>query len=164
MKKNFLYFTLLGSPLAFADSLPEPTGRVILTVSGNVTQGQTAGEAKYDLKMLQALPQTTYKMTTRWHDSEHTFVGPLLKDVIDSAGARAKKFNLIALNDYLIDIEYDYIKQYQPILAWQDNGKKMRVRDKGPLWLILPQHLYPELNSEDNTGKMIWQLHRIETD
>lgn len=80
----------MGSPLAFADSLPEPTGRVILTVSGNVTQGQTAGEAKYDLKMLQALPQTTYKMTTRWHDSEHTFVGPLLKDVIDSAGARAK--------------------------------------------------------------------------
>ncbi len=48
------------------------------------------------------------------------------------------------------------------ILAWQDDGMTMRVRDKGPLWFILPLDQHPELRRSEFTDMMIWQLSAID--
>ncbi|WP_299178568.1 hypothetical protein [uncultured Neptuniibacter sp.] len=141
---------------------PESEGKVILTVTGKILHGNYGNSARFNLEQLQSLKSQTLKLQTRWSDRIHEYHGPLLSAVLEHVGATGNTLRLTALNDYTIDIERAYIEKYQPILAWRDDNQIMSVRNKGPLWLILPLDKYPELNTEENTGKMIWQLTHIE--
>ena len=145
-----------------AADLPPPSGKVILTVTGNITNTQDGESANFDLKSLKQLKSATFNLHTRWTERVHEYHGPLLTSILQKVGAKGDKLRLTALNDYTIEIDRAYVEKYQPILAWRDDGKQMSVRDKGPLWLLLPHDKFPELKSESNTGNMIWQLRHIE--
>ncbi len=41
------------------------------------------------------------------------------------------------------------------------NGKPMRVRDKGPLWLVYPRDQRAELQNAVMDERWIWQLFEI---
>lgn len=146
----------------FAAPLPQPDGPVILTISGKIHNFQDVQTARLDLEQLKQLESTTFTLQTRWSDSIHSYQGPLLSAVLNYVGAEGKHIRLTALNDYSVEIERSYIEQYEPILAWSEDGKPLPVRNKGPLWLMLPHHKFPELNGEIHTGRMIWQLSKIE--
>lgn len=163
MKLITVLLTALSlTSLCHAENLPQPTGKVILSITGKITHTQDGESAHFDLASLQQIDSDTFNLHTRWSDRIHEYHGPLLSALLEKVGANGDRLHLTALNDYSITLERDYIEKYQPILAWRDDGKKMSVRDKGPLWLLLPHDKYPELNSESNTGNMIWQLRRIE--
>ena len=80
----------------------------------------------------------------------------------DGGEGQRQNITLTALNGFQIRINWDKVKQYDPILAWQDDGMTMRVRDKGPLWFILPLDQHPELRRSEFTDMMIWQLSAID--
>ncbi|WP_286238633.1 oxidoreductase [Neptuniibacter halophilus] len=163
MKRLFILLAVLVlSPALQADTLPSPEGKTILTLSGNIRHTQDGSHAMFDLSQLQQLESQTFNLHTRWTDRSHEYYGPLLTAILEKVGAQGDTLVLTALNDYSIAIDRAFVDKYQPILAWRDDGKPMTIRDKGPLWLLLPHDKYPELNSEDNTGKMIWQLSHIE--
>lgn len=145
-----------------ATPLTEPTGKVVLTVSGKINNTLDGTSARFDLKQLKQLPSATFTLKTRWSDGVHEYQGPLLTALLELVGATGDTLFLTALNDYSIEIKRAYAEKYQPILAWSMDGKPMSVRDKGPLWLMLPHDKYPELNEEIHTGRMIWQLSNIE--
>ncbi len=163
MKLLITLFSLLLLPLtSYAETLPPPQGKVLLTISGNIANSQKNGDARFDREQLAKLPSDTFILHTRWTNKAHTYDGPLLSAILDHVGSKGTTIRLTALNDYSIVIEKSYIDKYQPILAILDDGKEMSIRDKGPLWLLLPQDKYPELKTEENTGNMIWQLSHIE--
>jgi len=114
------------------------------------------------MAMIQALPQHEIVTSNPWVDKPHKYVGPRLADVLAAVKANGKSITLTALNSFQIRINWDKVKQYDPILAWQDDGVTMRVRDKGPLWFILPLDQYPELKRSEFTDMMIWQLSGID--
>lgn len=147
---------------ATAAPLPQPEGPDILSITGNIQNTQDGKTARLDLAQLEALKSNTFTLQTRWSDSIHSYHGPLLSAVLDYVGAKGNHFRLTALNDYSIEFERDYMDKYEPILALSEDGKRLSVREKGPLWLILPHHKFPELNGERDTGRMIWQLTQIE--
>ncbi|MGY3942336.1 molybdopterin-binding oxidoreductase [Aeromonas tecta] len=155
-------------PLLFSLAMPAmvvaaPQGPVVLKVTGNVDPAEpTDGEVAFDLAMIQALPQHEIVTGNPWVDKPHKYVGPKLSDVMKAVGATGKTITLTALNSFQIRINWDKVKQYDPILAWQDNGMTMRVRDKGPLWFILPLEQNPELKRSEFTDMMIWQLSSID--
>lgn len=157
----FLLLTFF-SVTAHANLLTAPTGKVILTISGKITNTLDGKSTQFDLEQLKQLPSETFTLKTRWSDDTHTYHGPLLSAILDRVGIKGDTLLLTALNDYSIEIEHSYIEKYQPILAWSKDGKPMSVREKGPLWLLLPHDKYPELNEEVHTGRMIWQLTTIE--
>jgi hypothetical protein len=41
------------------------------------------------------------------------------------------------------------------------NGEHLRVRTKGPLWVIYPWNDYSELQSESYYSRSIWQLRSL---
>ena len=43
----------------------------------------------------------------------------------------------------------------------KQGGRYMRLRDKGPLWIIYPYEKYPELATAETREKWIWQLSTI---
>lgn len=155
-------------PLLFSLAMPAivqaaPEGPVILKVTGDVEPAEPAdGDIVFDLAKLQALPQHEIVTSNPWVDKPHKYVGPRLSDVMATVGAKGKSITLTALNSFQIRINWDKVKQYDPILAWQDDGMTMRVRDKGPLWFILPLDQYPELKRSEFTDMMIWQLSSID--
>ena len=154
-----LLFSLVVPTMALAT----PEGPVILKVTGNLDPADpTDGEVAFDMAMIQALPQHEIVTSNPWVDKPHKYVGPKLADVLTAVKANGKSITLTALNSFQIRINRDKVRQYDPILAWQDDGVTMRVRDKGPLWFILPLDQHPELKRSEFTDMMIWQLSAID--
>ncbi|MGL5090128.1 MAG: molybdopterin-binding oxidoreductase [Aeromonas sobria] len=155
-----LLLSLVIMPTASAEAL---TGPVILKVSGNIKSAdEVDGKVLFDLAKLQALPQHEVVTGNPWVDKPHRYKGPKLADLLASVGASGKTVILTALNSFQISIEWDKVAKYDPILAWQDDGVVMRVRDKGPIWFMLPLDQYPELKRSEYTDMMIWQLDSID--
>lgn len=153
-------YALLALPVAVAETL---SGPVILSVSGNIKSAEdVGGKVQFDLTRLQALPQHEIVTGNPWVDKPHTYRGPKLSDVLAAVGADGDNITLTALNSYQIGIEWSKVAKYDPILAWEDDGVVMRVRDKGPLWFMLPLDQYPELKRSEYTDMMIWQLGSID--
>ena len=110
---------------------------------------------------LLALPQQQFVTHHSWSDKAETFRGPLLQDVLNTACENSEKIKLTALNDYAIDMDFNEVKKYQPIVALSVDGKRLSVREKGPLWVMLPLDKH-NIKDRSLDGIMIWQLSDIE--
>lgn len=170
---NYFYSMVLAGVLAFAVTLAatsdlfasgplaQPTGTVILTITGNLTHTNAPGRADFDRDMLEALGMETLITTTSWNDGKQTFEGVPLKRVMDLLEARGDTIIGTALNDYRNEIPFSEIKTYNPVLALKRNGKYMTVRDKGPLWIVYPRDDYKELMKVEYDHRWIWQLKSL---
>lgn len=69
--------------------------------------------------------------------------------------------SFIALNDYAASSRIEDIVKYNPIVAYEVNGEKLRVRDKGPYWLIFNLDKHPETDNAVFHSQMVWQIDEI---
>jgi len=166
IKLNFLLLCCLITPQwAYAtETLNKPTGKVILSISGNITQTNTPNKrAEFDLNMLEQLPQTQINTTTRWTDGQQSFVGVKVTDLLNLIGAKGQHIDATALDGYTApSLDVKQMQKYNVILAYKRNGNTMRVRDKGPLWMMYPVDDYPHLKSDIETQyKLIWHLRYL---
>jgi hypothetical protein len=143
------------------EALPQPQGPVLLSVSGRVRRTNALGQADFDLEMLARLPQRQIVTATPWHHGPQTFTGPLLRDVLAQAGADGRLLVAVALNDYRCEIPVEDALHFDVVIALQHNGAPMRVRDKGPLFIVYPFDSDPALRSERYYARSAWQLRRL---
>jgi hypothetical protein len=150
-------------PFAVAASeLAQPSGEVILTVSGLIENTNGDGVALFDLAMLSELASRDTVTETPWHDGTPTFSGPLGTALLEAVGATGGTLRITALNDYAVDVPVEDLTSYPVIFATHMNAEPMSVRQKGPLFLIYPFSEYPELLNEVQFGRSAWQIARIE--
>ncbi len=152
--------------LLLADGLSQPSGPVVLTVTGNIqyTNAQDddgKGKAEFDCAMLEAIGTSVREMETAWTSGRVSFEGVIGIDLLNAVGASGDTVTAMALNDYVIDIPASDFKNYPVMLALKMDGEYMRIRDKGPLWVIYPQDEYPELDSPATRRKWVWQLNAL---
>ncbi len=157
-----LAFICLLPAAAVAESLPQPSGKVILTVSGNIRNTNGDGVAEFDRAMLEALGMTELQTSTEWTTGRLIFEGVLARDLLEAVGADGTAAHAVALNDYAVEIPLADFRDYPVILALKMDGKYMRVRDKGPIWVVYPHEQYDELKAEAIQPRWIWQLRRLE--
>lgn len=148
-------------PAAAVDPLPEPTGPVILTVSGTVEVTNSDQGAEFDREMLYALGLTEIRTTTAWTDGIQVFEGVLLRTVLERVGASGTTITGIAINDYVAPLPFEDVERYDVLLAAVMNGVEMTVRDRGPLWIIYPREDHPELQDPQYNDRFVWQLREI---
>lgn len=151
----------LSVPFAHAEELTAPTGSVLLTVNGKITNTNTANAARFDREQLEALGMHKLVTTNPFIEGVHTFEGPLLSSLLDTVGVQGEMLEARALDGYNVDIPISDIRTYPVILAMKMDGKVMRVRSKGPLWIIYPVDQFDELRSESYSGHSIWQLTKL---
>lgn len=151
---------VLAVPQAFA--LDAPKGPVILTVRGALASPNVGTTAQFDLAMLEALASRKAVTGTPWTEGKTEFSGPLLRAVLDAAGANGKTLLVRAINDYFAEVPMEDARGLDTILASRMNGKIMSVRDKGPLFLIYPFDLDPKLYNEKYFSRSVWQIKEIE--
>jgi len=156
----FLAALLMGTGPAAA--LDAPKGEVILTIVSPHLDHPNAGEtAQFDLDMLESLSGRGAKMETPWTSGEVNFSGPLLRAVLEAAGARGRVLRVKALNDYAADIPFQDAS-LDTILATRIAGKTMSIREKGPLFLIYPFDKDHNLYNEKYFARSVWQIKEIE--
>lgn len=150
-----LGLVLCGSP---AWALDKPTGPVVLTIEGGISETNQGNKAQFDMQMLEKLPQRSFTTRTPWYPDAVTFTGPLLRDVIAAAGGKGSKITAVALNDYKTEIPFDDIHRHDAIVARLMNNRPMPVREKGPLFIVYPFDTKAELRSELYYNRAAWQL------
>ena len=120
------------------------------------------GTQTYDQTALQAFGPVSFATSTIWTEGQPAFTGVPLQTILTDAGIDQGTVSAVAINDYAVQIPVDEVTADYPIVAFQQDGQAMSVRDKGPLWVIYPYDSDPALQSEVTYARSIWQLVRIE--
>ena len=150
----------LGTANAAAQSIPAPTGKVILTISGQVlSTGQAA--IAFDREGLEALGMTSFETMTPWYATKVKFEGVPMAKLMRSVGANGQKLSVTALNDYTTEIPIEDFEKYNVILAMKRDGQYMPVSDKGPLFIVYPFDANPELKNQKFYGRSAWQVAKM---
>jgi len=143
-------------------ALGKPAGPVVLTVRGKVTMVNEGGAANFDMPMLERMTQRSITTRTPWYEGARKFTGPLLRDVLQAAGAKGATIRAVALNDYKVDIPFEDAMKFDVVMARLLDDKPMPVREKGPLFIIYPFDEKPELRVPQYFSRCAWQLRTIE--
>ncbi|MHC0053606.1 putative pterin-binding protein [Actibacterium sp. D379-3] len=157
--KNRLLTTLLGAALAlpicaWADPL--------LTVTSTIADGTTITQ-EFSAEELLALEQVEVLTANDYVEGDVSFSGPLLRSVFpDGTLDPSDTIKLTALNNYSTEMPASEALDYNVILAMSQNGVRMSVRDKGPLWVIYPMNDHKELREPLFNDRLVWQLSKME--
>ncbi len=143
---------------ASAAELKQPAGPVILTIEGAITNTNGPGSARFDRMGLLALGGEVLETTTHFTKGSQHFEGVRLGKVLGTVGARGNKITVKALDGYSVDIPMEDVEHFKVFLAMKWNGEIMRVRNKGPIWIIYPISQFPETNNEIYSARSVWQL------
>jgi hypothetical protein len=153
----------IGAPIAprCAENLPPPDDRVILTITGALAHAGASG-IEFDLRALERLGLSKLTTWTPWTDGEIEFEGVLARRLMEAVGARGAEVEARALNDYKEVIPVEDFHRYEVLLATRMNGQLMRVRDKGPIWIVYPWSDHPELDDFATRERSVWQLSALQ--
>lgn len=143
-------------------ALDAPTTRPILTVSGKIGVKNAGETARFDMKMIEALPQHSFTTSTPWFDKPVKFTGPLLADLLAAVKANGTALSAVAINDYKINIPMADVQKYKVIVARLLDDKPMPVREKGPLFVVFPFDSAAELRTSTYYERSIWQLKALD--
>jgi hypothetical protein len=159
---------LLGFPVAAQDQgetavLPDLSGPVILTVRGLDPARFEGGVVELDIGRLASMGESEIETTTIWTEGSHVYTGVLLADLLRALDpdATGQAVQLLALNDYAVDLPVAEVTEEAPLLAYMTNGEPMPVRDKGPIWVIYPYDSSEDYRTDMVFSRSVWQLDRI---
>jgi len=161
MRLIIMLLSFALSTQAWSGEFPKPTGKVLLTLSGNIENTNEDGKAVFDVASLEKLGLVSFQTTSPWYDGRTTFEGVPMQKLMDFVGAEGSVVKVTALNDYTTEIPLSDFKEFNVILALKINGKYMRIRDKGPLFVVYPYDSIPELNNKIYYSRSAWQVSRM---
>ena len=161
MRLIVMLLSVVISTQVWAGTLPKPEGKVLLTLTGNIANTNADGKAVFDTASLEKLGMISFQTNSPWYNGRTTFTGISLQKLMDYVGAKGTIVKVTALNDYTTVIPLSDFKKYNVILALKINGEYMRVRDKGPLFIVYPYDSVPELNNQVFYSRSAWQVSKM---
>ncbi|NBN62680.1 oxidoreductase [Microvirga tunisiensis] len=147
--------TLFALALALAAPVRAASPQdILLTVEGRIDGGQKS-LTRADLEALGLESVTT---TTPWYDGAMTFEGVSLARLFEALKIKGDMVEVVALNNYFVEIPTADLIERKAILAMKRNGAYMAVSDKGPLFIVYPFDADPSLRSEVHYSRSVWQV------
>ncbi|MFM0242155.1 putative pterin-binding protein [Paraburkholderia phytofirmans] len=145
---------------AQAQPAPEPLS---LDVQGKIGKTTDAANKTYHFTEAQllALPVHSITTSTTW-TPRSTFTGPLLADILKTVGATGSQVEIHTLDDYTYTIPVSDCDRYGVVVAYSMNGRRLKISDFGPLFLIYPRDAFPdELAGASGDSKFVWQIKAL---
>ncbi|WP_423393048.1 molybdopterin-dependent oxidoreductase [Burkholderia sp. LMG 21824] len=145
--------------LCHAKSLP-----LMLDVTGEIGKFTQKYPKNFHFSEDDLLKLRIYQITTSTPWSQQAiFKGVRLYDILKIVDARGSYVDIKAYDDYTVsDIPISEISKYQPILAFERNGERLRLSDYGPLFLVYPRDQFPlELKKSQYSTREIRQIKEI---
>lgn len=153
---------LLLAPAAAADLLERPTGRVLLMVSGNLDVSNWSGGAAFDRDMLVSLGTVEMVTATPWNEAPVHFEGVPMARLLEILRIQAQRLLARASDGYEVEIPIAELVDHNALIAMWADGKELRMRSRGPLWLVFPWSEDPEVAGVRFNHYSIWQLREFE--
>jgi hypothetical protein len=100
-------------------------------------------------------------MKNVWVNKTVTYTGVKLSTIIQKYNITSEWLKMTAINDYSIKVPIIDAKK-GAFIAYLANSKPMKIRDKGPLWILYPFGENEELEIDTYHNRSIWQLKLIE--
>ena len=145
-----------------AGSLPALQDKVLLKISGDLDNPNAGDEVHLDLAMLQSLPVTSITTHTPWNKELQHFEGVRISVLLKTIGAKSSQFAAEGLDGYRFNVKNLDLDRYPIIIAYRQNGHPISIRELGPLRIIMPFDDFPELLTQKNQSRSVWQLVSME--
>lgn len=120
-----------------------------------------SGEVSLSQEDILAMSDQQVVTQTPWTDDTLTFRGAPLAAVLARAGINDGWVNARGLNNYSINVPVDQALAAKAFLAVHMNGELMRIKDKGPFWIVFPWDEHPELLTREIRAWSVWQLQAL---
>lgn len=139
-----------------AKDVPQPTGDVILTITGCALTNIEGGFAM-DEAMLRALPQVKYFVIDPWM-GDNTYGGVLLSTVLEYVGfpLGAEQVVTVASDDKEVSVKIADMLAYPILLVMDDADGALISALGGPIKLAFPYDAYPGLEEIYNPDAWNW--------
>ncbi|MBB5751002.1 hypothetical protein [Prosthecomicrobium pneumaticum] len=124
--------------------------------------GRVLAERTLTLSDLDGLEQSRIETATPWTEGPQVFTGPSFAVLAGLTGERPAEAEVVALNDYSATVPAGDWFSRGVILSTRLNGETMRVRDKGPYWVMYPIDRDSQLERQDYQSRMVWQVKSID--
>lgn len=135
---------------------PLESEETILTISSS------KGVKEYTLAEIEVLGLKRLHTSTFWPEDNGAYEGVLLQDLLHNVGTEKCTSLLIsALDGYQVKIPCEDFEKWPVLLATRQNGKKMSIRQKGPIRIIYPLDIGGDIASSDMRSRWIWAIQSI---
>ncbi|MCJ8311357.1 MAG: hypothetical protein HRU38_00125 [Saccharospirillaceae bacterium] len=161
---KILPFILLVNFSFAQTSLELPKNEVILEVTGNISLTNEDDFAIFDADMIDQLPQYTINTSNHVSNNISVYTGINFYDLLKMLGFKGSLVNITAWDDYVVQIEIQDLKKYGVLLATHENGQRLTINDKGPMFVVFPFTDIEELRRDDYYNMSIWQVKEIDVE
>lgn len=157
------YTTVSEATLKPGSLVPAPTGDVVLTVDGKISQTNSADSLQFDMPTLESVGVVQYKVDDPFAKKNILYEGVLLSQVLKVAGADpdAMTLTLTALDDYSTDMKISDANKWPVLVATKADDAYMPVDKNGPLISVWPFNDFPEIDHVTYDALWVWSLSRI---
>lgn len=157
------YTTVSESTLKPGDAVPAPTGDVVLTIDGKISQTNSGDTLQFDMPTLESIGVVKYEVNDPFAKMQITYSGVLLSQILKVAGADADATTLTlkALDDYSTDMKISDANQWPVLVATQADGAYMPIDKNGPLISVWPFDDFPEIDHLTYDALWVWSLSNI---
>ena len=153
---------IMSSGHTLAGNMPPLTDKVLLKITGDLEFPNAGDEVHLDMAMLQSLPVTSITTHSPWNEELQHFEGVRINVLLDAIGARSSQFIAKGLDGYRFKVSKLDLDRYPIIIAYRQNGRRISVRELGPLRIVMPFDDFPELLTQKNQSRSVWQLFSME--
>lgn len=159
-----LVVSLLATGQLHAQAPKPATGIVPSTQTQPVLMLEgPAGKVHLSLAELEGLGLYEVRTSTFWPEDDGNYAGPLLRSVLTHAGMEeAPAIRVHARDGFSQLIPREDWEKWPVLLATRRDGQIMRPRIKGPLRIIYPRDMAPELADSVYRLRWVWLVERIE--
>lgn len=144
-----------------APVLPAPTEKPLLTIAGKIRVFNSLDSVQLDRAGLEGLGTASFTTKTPWYPEPVEFEGVPMARLMAAVGAFGNTAIATALNDYVTEIPTRDFSTYNVLLALKRDGEYMRLRDKGPLFIVYPYDSDPALRHQRFYSRSAWQVAHL---
>ena len=157
-----VYKRVTPAQLKAGDAIPEPRGDVILTVAGAVGKTNYDNKILMDLATIESVGLVEYEVVDPFENRKKLFRGVLMRELLNlwKVDAAATTLDMVALNDYHVDVPIAIMREKPLLFALQADGEYMRPDYRGPAMLVFPYGYY-KFQRPLTDAHWIWQIKAI---
>ena len=141
--------------LSSSDEIPAPKSETILSVTGAVTQSNSAKGIEFDMRTLEQMPITEVTVYEPFLKKDTSFSGIMMDDFVEIVGAEnASALLMTALDDFQATLSIPVLTSSTVMLATREEGERMKPRAGGPIRIVFLENEGPGAN----TDNWIWSV------
>ena len=166
--KRFVLFVVLASSVvgAYGEAPGAPKAIALAPAAATtpvLTLQSASGTFRFSIAELEGLGMHEVRTKTFWPEDDGNYAGPLLRDVLQRAGLdKADEIRVRAKDGFSQLIPRQDWERWPILLATRRDGKLMKPRNKGPLRIIYPRDMSPELAESVYRLRWVWLVEHIE--